>query len=169
MERIRGFKARRGGAGRSTDAENSGDADNNGFVISTVTKKREQYAEQRVRMSHKELEHKYIELLAKLDDTEAFWKDDCRHKDKRIAELERSLKVIVIDACVVCVTSDVPRHQAMSDTKDHLDIKLKMAEQELLDVKEEKAAMRAHYEEKLEAAAKLQRANAVRVAGRLYG
>lgn len=150
MERIRGFKARRGAGARAQDAENSGDSttggssnNSTGFVLSKNTKKRDQLeqAHKVSKMSHKELEQRFVELQAKLDDTETFYKDDCRHKDKRIAELERTLK-------------------AVTDTKDHLDIKLKMVEQELVDLRDEKDAMRAHYEQQLDQALKLSRANA---------
>lgn len=116
MERIRGFQARRGGPVlRALDLENNGAADN-GMGTLTV-KKREQY-QKKLKMDRKELENKYVEMQAKLDDTEAFWKDDSRHKDKRIAELERSNK-------------------SLADSNSFLNIKLKMLEQELLDKQEE--------------------------------
>ena len=100
---------------RALDLENNGAADN-GMGTLTV-KKREQY-QKKLKMDRKELENKYVEMQAKLDDTEAFWKDDSRHKDKRIAELERSNK-------------------SLADSNSFLNIKLKMLEQELLDKQEE--------------------------------
>ncbi len=87
MERIRTFNARRGG-GRAIDFEGASENSHNNIVVSQTTQKKPSAP---VNMDRRTLEQKYVELQAKLQDTEAFWKDDSRHKDKRISELERSV------------------------------------------------------------------------------
>ena len=125
MERIRGFQARRGGpVVRPLDSENSGDSKND---MGTLTVKKRELYQKKLKMDRKELENKYVELQAKLDDTEAFWKDDSRHKDKRIAELERINK-------------------SLADSNSFLNIKLKMLEQELVDKQEEVDQLKATLE-----------------------
>jgi hypothetical protein len=110
MERIRTFNARRGGGSRAIDfeggAENTGH-NNNNIVMSNQTQKKPSAP---VNLDRKTLEQKFVELQAKLQDTEAFWKDDSRHKDKRISELERSVKhiqkVVSDDFCHISSLSE---------------------------------------------------------------
>jgi chromosome segregation ATPase len=145
MERIRTFNARRG-VSRALDTENSGDAENAGnIVMAGATKKREQYEKRQVKMDKRELEQKYVELQAKLEDTEAFWKDDSRHKDKRICELERQTK-------------------SLADSNSFLNIKLKMLEQELADKQEEVSALK----QSLAKAHELQRQTALKFSHKFY-
>ena len=125
MERIRGFKARRGN--RTFDGENNPEVENVNVSTMKKVKKREEYQGQKVKMDKKELEMKYLELQAKLDDSECFWKDDSRRKEKRLSELER-------------------QNKALEDSSSFLSIKLKMMEQEIADQREENARLNASLE-----------------------
>ncbi len=145
MERIRNFNGRRG-LNRALDAENAGDAENSQhMVMAGTTKKREQYEKRQVKMDRRELETRYVELQAKLEDTEAFWKDDSRHKDKRICELERQTK-------------------NLADSNSFLNIKLKMLEQELADKQEEASSLK----QQLAKAEQLQRSTALKWSSKFY-
>ena len=148
MERIRNFNARRGAAPRSIDLENSENVNSkNEIVMSSKTKQREAYDKKTIsaKMDRKELENKYVEMVAKLEDTEAFWKDDSRHKDKRICELERANK-------------------NLADSNSFLNIKLKMLEQELADKQEEAATLKSQ----LEKADKLAKQTALKWSSKFY-
>lgn len=142
MERIRGFKAKR--AVRPNEEENSAGGDINPTTDAVKTKKREQY-EKKLKMDKSELEQRYIELQAKLDDTEAFWKDDSRHKDRKILELERTNKSLL-------------------DSNSFLNIKMKMLEQELAD-KQEQVDVLKQQVEKLD---KQSRQAAVKYSNKFY-
>lgn len=143
MERIRGFKARRGN--RTMDGENNPEVENVNVTTMKKLKKRDEYQGQKVKMDKKELEMKYLELQAKLDDSECFWKDDSRRKEKKLSELER-------------------QNKALEDSTSYLTIKLKMMEQEIADQREENALLRQN----LDNALKQNRAAAVKYSNRLY-
>ena len=123
------------------DAENSGDAENGPNMGPLAIKKREQY-QKKLKMDRKELEQKFVEMQAKLDDTEAFWKDDSRHKDKKIAELERTNK-------------------SLADSNSFLTIKLKMLEAELMDKQEQVELLQSTME-------KQQREAAIKFSAKFY-